>query len=123
MLRARPRKRPCKICRKWFLPNPKLKKRQATCGDASCQRKWHRRKCREWNNQNKELYRSNYLQTKLDAASNGSPCSSQIDTGLPAKMVRELIGTPQFVVLQYLGHLILRRTFQTIRTTNNTRGP
>lgn len=99
MPRARPRKRPCKICRKWFLPNPKLKKRQATCGAQDCQQKWHRKKCREWNHQNKELFRSNYLQTKLDAASVGSPCPNQIDTGLPAKMVRELIGTPQFVVL------------------------
>ena len=26
------KKRPCKICRRWFPPHPRLKERQKTCG-------------------------------------------------------------------------------------------
>ncbi len=43
------RKRPCRICRRWFLPNPRLKERQMTCGRPKCQREWHKKKCAEWN--------------------------------------------------------------------------
>ena len=63
------RKRPCRICRRWFMPNIKVKERQMTCGDEECQREWHRRKCKEWNKNNAEYFRANYLQKKLDTAS------------------------------------------------------
>ncbi|MEA3416175.1 MAG: hypothetical protein U9R02_08490 [Thermodesulfobacteriota bacterium] len=42
MQRAKPRKRPCRVCRRWFLPDGRLKNRQKTCGNPECQRKWHR---------------------------------------------------------------------------------
>jgi hypothetical protein len=29
------RKRPCRVCRRWFMPNPRLKDRQMTCGEAT----------------------------------------------------------------------------------------
>ncbi len=41
MQRAKPRKRPCRVCRRWFLPDGRLKNRQKTCGNPECQREWH----------------------------------------------------------------------------------
>lgn len=41
------RKRPCRICRRWFAPNPKLRDRQMTCGDPACKREWHKKACRQ----------------------------------------------------------------------------
>lgn len=35
-------KRPCRICKKWFFPNPRLGDRQKTCGTPECQRQWHK---------------------------------------------------------------------------------
>ncbi len=39
------RKKPCRICRRWFMPNPRLKERQMTCGNSLCKKEWHRKKC------------------------------------------------------------------------------
>jgi hypothetical protein len=33
------RKRPCRLCRRWFLPDPRLKDRQRVCSAEECQRK------------------------------------------------------------------------------------
>ena len=72
MPRALPtRKRPCRICRRWFLPNPRLKSRQMTCGDARCKTEWHRKKCAEWNRRNPDYFKANYLQKRLEAAGQG----------------------------------------------------
>ena len=38
MQRAKPRGRPCRVCRRWFLPDGRLKNRQKTCGNPECQR-------------------------------------------------------------------------------------
>jgi hypothetical protein len=32
------RKRPCRVCRRWFRPDPRQKERQYVCGDEDCQR-------------------------------------------------------------------------------------
>ena len=61
------RKRPCRICRRWFRPDPRLKDRQMTCGEKACKREWHRRKCAEWNKANAELLKRERLAQKLRA--------------------------------------------------------
>jgi hypothetical protein len=62
------KKRPCRICRKWFTPNNKLKERQKTCGKPECKKEWHKRVCAKFNKKNNHYFRSNYMQTKIDAA-------------------------------------------------------
>jgi len=52
MNRSPTRKRPCRVCKRWFIPHPRLKDRQKTCGDRLCQGEWHRRKCEQWNHNN-----------------------------------------------------------------------
>ena len=90
-------KRPCRICRRWFTPNPRLKDRQKTCGDALCKREWHRKKCSAWNKENTDYYRTNYLQKKLDEATGTKktskilPVKSRLNTGLPHGFVQEVI--------------------------------
>ena len=32
------KKRPCRICGRWFVPDPRLKDRQKTCADAQLQK-------------------------------------------------------------------------------------
>ncbi len=60
------KKKPCCICRRWFLPDAKVKERQVTCGDKECQKEQHRKQCAKWNRKNTDYFRSNYLQKKLD---------------------------------------------------------
>jgi hypothetical protein len=112
MQRAKPRKRPCRVCRRWFLPDGRLKNRQKTCGNPECQRKWHRKKCAEWNKKNEEYFRTNYLQKKLEAAKSPEPnfCKSRLKTGLPLKFVQEVIGIQHLIIIEYLAQLLVRRS-------------
>jgi hypothetical protein len=100
------KKRPCRICGRWFTPHPRLKDRQKTCADAQCKREWHRRKCARWNKDNADYFKSNYLQKKLEAT---LVCKSRFRSGLPLVFVQEVIGIQPLVILEYLVQLLLRR--------------
>ena len=114
-------KRPCRICRRWFTPHPRLGDRQRTCGDPHCKKEWHRKKCVEWNRKNTDYFRSNYLHKKLEGVSGGEgvaralPVRSRSPSGLPQREVQEVIGVKQFVIMEYLGQLLLRRFQELIR--------
>jgi hypothetical protein len=120
-------KRPCRICRRWFTPHPRLGDRQRTCGDSHCKKEWHRKKCAEWNRENAEYFRSNYLHKKLEDVSGAEgvagfcPARSRFPSGLPQKEVQEVIGVKQFVIIKYLGQLLLRRFQELIRVKVSVR--
>lgn len=52
-----PRKKPCIICRRRFLPNPHVGARQKTCGAKACQQERHRRADRAWHAANPDYDR------------------------------------------------------------------
>jgi hypothetical protein len=106
------KKRPCRICRRWFMPNARLKDRQMTCADPECKRQWHRKKCAEWNKKNSDYFKANYLQKKLDAAAQpGEICiaKSRLKSGLPLEFVQEVISIQHIIILEYFGQLLFRR--------------
>jgi hypothetical protein len=109
------RKRPCRICRRWFVPNPRLKDRQKTCGRPQCKREWHRKMCEKWNRENADYFRSNYLQKKLDSATGGDQNSitfqpkSRFKSGLPQRHVQEVIGIQHLVIIEYFSQLLYQR--------------
>ena len=123
------RKRPCRICRRWFMPNARLKDRQMTCGDDKCKREWHRRKCAEWNKNNPDYFRANYLQKKLDAGDQGDKDSntcqskstpsvlpkSRLKSGLPLQYVQEVIGIQHLIITEYLAQLLFKRFQEALR--------
>lgn len=128
------RKRPCRICGRWFLPNPRLKGRQKTCGDPQCKREWHRKKCAEWNGKNADYFKSNYLQKKLDAATQcgkllktcqfrsniSKPPKSRRKSGLPLQYVQEVIGIQHLIIIEYLAQL-LTKCFQEVIRVQHTK--
>lgn len=105
------KKRPCRVCRRWFTPNPRLKDRQKTCGDPRCKREWHRRKCKEWNKDNPDYFRTNYLQKKLSAAiETEKACpKNRLKSGLPLQYVQEVIGVQHVIIIEYFGQLLVSR--------------
>jgi len=114
-------KRPCRICRRWYIPHPRVKDRQMTCGDPGCKREWHRKKCADWNRKNTEYFRANYLQKKLDALGQPEgvagicPVRSRSPSGLPHAKVQEVIGIEPLVIIEYLVQHLLRRFQELIR--------
>jgi hypothetical protein len=106
------KKRPCRICGRWFTPHPRLKDRQKTCADAQCKREWHGRKCAQWNKDNADYFKSNYLQKKLEAT---LVCKSRFKSGLPLVFVQEVIGIQPLVILEYLVQHLRMRFQEVIR--------
>jgi hypothetical protein len=115
------RKRPCRICRCWFIPNPRLKDRQKTCGNSECQRKWHQKKCQEWNRRNADYFKANYLQKKIISATetpNQSPSfklNNRLKSGLPLSYVQEVISLQHLIIIEYFGQLLFRRFQEALR--------
>jgi hypothetical protein len=120
---SKSKKRPCRICRRWFQPNARLKDRQMTCGDPACKREWHRRKCQQWNRANRDYFRANYLQKKLEAvqsdnaskAPTKAPPKSLSKSGLPLGFVQEVIGVQHLIIIEYLAQLLMRRFQEALR--------
>ena len=123
-------KRPCRICKKWFLPNPRLGDRQKTCGDPQCQRKRHALKCAQWNRKNRPYFQEIHLRRRLESVKANPPDplqspSSPVAAALPLKaalpinylrgIVQEVIGAQQLVIIEYFVRLLARGVQETIR--------
>jgi hypothetical protein len=94
-----------------------------TCGRTDCQREWHRKKCAAWNHKNSDYFKANYLQKKIDSATQprGDPeaampakhlvkaPASRMKTGMPVAYVTELIGIQFVIIHEYMAHLLDRR--------------
>ena len=117
------RKRPCRICRRWFSPDPRLKDRQMTCGDEGCKREWHRRKCMEWNRANSGFIRKERLAHKLKNVAVGNRQAKVMNESHPATtsfqgaaqtellspLAQEVIIAQLIVMIEYLlRHLLIR---------------
>ena len=125
-------KRPCRICKKWFLPNPRLGDRQKTCGTPECQRQWHIRKCAEWNLKNRSCARESYLRGRLESLAPACNSPSSLPPSLtspplnpspqraspldyPRDLVQEVIGAQQLVIIEYIVRLLIRRVQEVIK--------
>jgi len=118
------KKRPCKICRKWFAPHPRLGDRQKTCGSKECQKKWHAKKCAQWNRQHRAYFQATYLSKKLQAVQNQETATikrpsqlpkSGISPKLPQEVIQEVIGAQQLVIAKYFSQVLLRSVQEAIR--------
>lgn len=135
-MRHRPKrtKRPCRICRKWFSPDNRLGDRQKTCGDKECQRKWHAKKCAEWNKKNRFYFQAIYLNRKLQVTQDLSipadrdaalpntdkiysitPPSSRFAPKLPRDVIQEVIGMQHLVIIEYVAQLLLNSFKEVMR--------
>ena len=118
------KKRPCRICKKWFAPNPRVGNRQKTCGSKECRDKWHAKKCSQWNRQNRAYFQGINLNKKLQAVKNqetaiGKPPPQLPKSGiypkLPQEVIQEVIGAQQLVIVEYLSRVLLKSIQEVIR--------
>ena len=125
------KKRPCRVCGKWYPPHPRLGDRQQTCGALECQRKWHARKCAEWNRKNRAYFKEIYLRGRLESFGSGPPAqspspgtacrindpprrSSPLD--LPQEAIQEVIEVKQLIIIEYIVRLLMRGVQEVIHT-------
>lgn len=131
-MRKKPRRKkcPCRICKKWFLPNPRLGDRQQTCGASECQRQWHARKCAEWNRKNRAYFQEIYLRRRLESlaadpaeplpppcppSAPAPPLQAVAPLDYPRRVVQEVIGAQQLVIIEYLIRLLARGVQEVMR--------
>lgn len=125
------KKRPCRVCGKWYATNPRLGDRQQTCGTMECQRKWHARKCAEWNRKNRAYFKEIYLRGRLESFGSGPPAQSPFHCSscrindpprrsspldLPQEVIQEVMEVKQFIIIEYIVRL-LRRCVQEVMHT------
>lgn len=119
MPRANPRKRPCKICRRWYLPDVRQGKRQKTCGHPECQRLWHAKQCRGWNEKNRSYFKAIYLAKKKEKIRGPDPKDStpsligtpksRLQFHLPRDVIQERIGRHLLVIIEYILEQLVAR--------------
>jgi hypothetical protein len=129
--RRKRQKRPCRICRKWFSPDPRLGDRQKTCGAKACQRLWHAKRCAEWNQENRayfqEIHLAHRLQQTQDSCTSppsASPPSPPCPTTpisanfprLPRSTIQEVIGAQQLIIIEYVARILFRSVQEVIRS-------
>ena len=129
-------KRPCRICRRWFSPHPRLKDRQMTCGEEACKREWHRRKCAEWNRASSAPIKRERLVHKLKtvaAECKQAQVRGEAHSGMPSvqgvcraellmPLAQEVITAQLAVMIEYLFQHLLMRAQEVMRrqSTVNT---
>jgi len=106
------RKRPCRFCRRWFRPDPRLGTRQYACSRAECQRERHRRNCAAHRLRDPDFTRR---EEQVRSRVTQGPAASWSDKHLEWEAVRTITGTDGMVVLQEVGRDIERRVRDLLR--------
>lgn len=104
------RKRPCRVCGRWFRPTPRAGDRQKVCRTESCQRERHRRSCAAWRAKNPDYDRSERLRRALTPAEPPPPrgLDSPPLRGLPLSAARDAVGWQTLVLTEEISrHLHL----------------
>jgi ferric-dicitrate binding protein FerR (iron transport regulator) len=104
------RKRPCSICGRWFLPDPRVGARQKCCSDPSCQKKRRARNQAAWRRRNPDYMRAWRLETKAkdELKSREPPSTPPPLTQLPWDVAKDEFGTKGAEFIGSLGRLLLR---------------
>jgi hypothetical protein len=58
-----PRRR-CPFCRRWYHPDPRLKRRQKTCGQPGCRHQQKQKANQQWRSKNPDYFRDAYPHQK-----------------------------------------------------------
>ena len=100
--RHRLRSRPCRICRKWFVPKKECGNRQKVCGAHSCQRERQRRNDRDWHARHPTYDKERRLREKLSKATPNQTSSSPKPPlfGLDLEVLQEVGGLEVAVIIE-----------------------
>lgn len=83
------RKRPCRICRCWFRPDPRVGERQRVCFDPGCQKENRRRKQAEWRERHPGYFRTWRLRKRSNQAHAARETKVRPSNGEPRDPVKQ----------------------------------
>jgi len=109
------RRRPCRICRKWFRPDARAGERQRVCSNPACQRERHRRACAEWRARNPDYDRLNRLVRRLVRERGVDALTVDPLSAIDWEVARDEIGLEPAVTIEEFGRLLVRWARDEIR--------
>lgn len=101
------RKRPCRICRQWFMPHPRAGDRQRVCSSPDCQKERHRRADHSWHRRNPSYDKKRRLREAVKNTSEESDPESPLDE-LDWDVVERAIGPKPRVIAEEISRLLIR---------------
>ncbi len=106
------KKRPCRICGKWFLPHKRAGNRQRVCSKKQCQRERHRRNCKQWHQNNPHYDREDRIKRKfVDAHDPEAPPQGTIDW----EVVRDAVGLETSVIIEEISKVLFVEVRDAVR--------
>jgi hypothetical protein len=101
------RKRPCRVCGKWFEPYPRAGKRQRACGRDDCRRERHRRACAAWHEQHPDYDRERRLRERVRVeVTVGEPLSRDPLAEIAWGTARDAVGLETAVIVEETGKVL-----------------
>ena len=105
------RKRPCCICRRWFVPNPHVGTRQRACSAAACQVARRAQTQAEWRRRNPDYFIAHRLQRRRVTHEAGVPVDPLALppplSQLPWDIAQDTFGVVGSDFLGHLGRVLL----------------
>ena len=109
----RPRKRrsrPCSVCRRWFVPDPRVGWRQKTCGAESCRKEQKRRRQADWSKRNADYWTERRLREQAERVKKGRGASvirpPPRELGrLPIDFAQAAIGAQGLVIVSFCARI------------------
>ena len=98
------RTRPCRICRRWFVPHPRAGDRQHVCSAVDCQQERHRRACQRWRQHEVPAERAHRLRQRLRVEVDGQQGAAASRVSWDA--VRDVVGLEVSVILEEISRLL-----------------
>lgn len=101
------KKRPCRICGCWFLPDMRAGSRQQVCSKPDCQRERHRRNCADWHDRERIAEFEARVEKRIVAPAVEHPgpldgTQSGKVNGLVWSAMRDLVGAEVCAVIRVL---------------------
>lgn len=101
------RKRPCRICGKWFAPHPRAGKGQRVCGQRECQHERHRRACCAWHRRHPDYDADRRLRERVRVeVSPGEPLSRDAPAEIAWEATRDAVGFEAAVITGETGKVL-----------------
>jgi hypothetical protein len=115
------RKKPCSVCRRWFMPEARVGRRQRTCGRPECRQEQRKRTQAGWRASNPDYWTDRRLHRQMQQAeSEGkvrihSPPAPTAVQEIPWQHAQDAMGLKAAVFLAFLVRLSLRLSSQALR--------
>lgn len=101
------RKRPCRVCGKWFTPHPRAGARQRACDRDECQRERHRHACAAWHERHRDYDRERRLRERVRVeVGPGEPLARDPLAEIAWDTARDAVGLETAVIVEETGKVL-----------------